>query len=108
MNNPLGGMGLNGGVHDAVMLTEAIGRALGPSGDDAALDHYANERRRIAVQYIQAQTAQNKQSIRQSDPEARNQRHDEQRRMADDPVASRNYLLRTSMIEGLRSVPAFE
>ena len=108
VNNPLGGMGLNGGIHDAVMLTEAIGRALESDGDNAALDHYASERRRIAVQYIQAQTAQNEQNMRQRDPEVRKQRQDEQRRMAADPVASRAYLLRTSMIEGLRSVPDFK
>ncbi len=63
VNNPLGGMGLNGGIHDAVMLSGAIGRAFESNGDDTALDHYANERRRIAVQYIQAQTAQNEQNI---------------------------------------------
>ncbi len=69
VNNPLGGMGLNGGIHDAVMLTDAIGRALESGGDNASLDHYANERRRIAVQYIQAQTAQNEQNMHQRDPE---------------------------------------
>ena len=111
VNNPLGGMGLNGGIHDAVMLTEALARALGGSGgsgDTRALDHYAAERRRIAVQFIQAQTAQNEQNIRQRDPEARRRRQEEQRRMAEDPAAARAYLLRTSMIESLGSVPAFE
>ncbi len=108
VNNPLGGMGLNGGIHDAVMLTEALARTLQSGGDTRALDHFAEERRRIALEYIQAQTAQNEQNIRQRDPETRRQRHDEQRRMAEDPAASRAYLLRTSMIEGLRSVPPFD
>ena len=108
VNNPLGGMGLNGGIHDAVMLTEAIARTLQSGGGARPLDHYAAERRRIAVQYIQAQTAQNEQTIRQRDPDERRRRHDEQRRMAEDPAAARAYLLRTSMIESLRSVPAFD
>ena len=28
INNPLGGMGMNGGIHDAINLTDAAGRGL--------------------------------------------------------------------------------
>ena len=108
VNNPLGGMGLNGGIHDASMLTDAIVRSMKTGAGSTALDHYATERRRIALQYIQAQTAQNERNIRQQDPAVRRESQDEQRRMADDLVAARSYLLRTSMIEGLRSIPPFE
>jgi hypothetical protein len=69
INNPLGGMGLNGGVHDAVNLAGKLAQVI--QGEDAALlDLYDRQRRGVTVEHVQRQTIQNKQNLEAKDPEA--------------------------------------
>lgn len=54
INNPLGGMGMNGGIHDAVNLCEKFCEIIFHDGDkDALLDLYDRQRREICVQFVQ-------------------------------------------------------
>jgi len=106
VNNPLGGMGLNSGVHDGVTLAETLARVWRGEEDDAALEAWAAERRAINVEYVQALTIQNKRTIEERDPEVRRQRHDEMRRLAEDPRRARDYLFRTSMLATCRKADA--
>jgi 3-(3-hydroxy-phenyl)propionate hydroxylase len=99
VNNPLGGMGMNSGLHDAVELTRAL-----LSGDDARLDEAAARRRWVATDYVQTQTHGNWEQIRQRDPAARERLHAQLRDRAADPAKARDYLLTTSMIDSLRTV----
>ena len=108
VNNPLGGMGLNGGVHDAVNLAEKIGRIWRGEADLDLLDRYTKERRTVAIEVVQRQTEQNARDIGEKDPETRRRRNDDMRRLADDPAKARQYLLRNSMIESLRQAAAME
>ena len=103
VNNPLGGMGLNGGIHDAVSLASALADVWHGRAQEQALDEYSERRRRIAIDYVQAWTHQNAVAIAQSDPDARRRQQDELRATAADPERARRYLLRTSMIEALRA-----
>lgn len=50
VHSPAGGQGMNAGILDAVSLAPALARAL--SGDPAALDAYATERRPVAAQIV--------------------------------------------------------
>jgi 3-(3-hydroxy-phenyl)propionate hydroxylase len=102
VNNPLGGMGLNGGIHDAISLAENLSKVWHGQAGDSALDDYAEHRRRIAIESVQAWTHQNATAISQSDPQARRLQQQELRETAADPVRARRYLLRTSMIDMLR------
>ena len=106
VNNPLGGMGLNFGLHDASSLAERLARVYSGEADAALLDQYDRQRRAVAEQYLQAQTIANKQMLEERDPLQREARKAEMRRTAADPAAVRRYLLRTSMIEGLRAAAA--
>jgi len=102
VNNPLGGMGLNGGIHDAVSLARALADVWHGHAQARALDEHAERRRRIAIDYVQAWTHQNAVAIAQSNPDARRRQQNELRATAADPERARRYLLRTSMIEALR------
>jgi len=102
VNNPLGGMGLNGGIHDAVSLARALADVWQGHAQGDALDEHAERRRRIAIDYVQAWTHQNAVAIAQSDLDARRRQQNELRATAADPERARRYLLRTSMIEALR------
>jgi 3-(3-hydroxy-phenyl)propionate hydroxylase len=102
INNPLGGMGLNGGIHDAVALAETLARAWrGEDGPDA-LDRYEAQRRPIALEYINTHTIRNKQNLEARDEDARRRFRETVRRAAADPAAGREYLLQVSMIASLR------
>lgn len=103
VNNPLGGMGMNSGLHDAVAFAKVL-----VGGDDldarADLDAVAARRRWVATDYVKTQTHGNWEQIRERDPAARAALHATLRERAADPVKARDYLLTTSMIDSLRTV----
>jgi 3-(3-hydroxy-phenyl)propionate hydroxylase len=102
VNNPIGGLGLNCGIHDAVDLTGLLGQVL--RGEEAAeqLSLYDARRRPINVKYVQEQTIANKKRLEAKDPDARAENLAFLRRTAADPVAHRAFLLRTSLLESVR------
>jgi 3-(3-hydroxy-phenyl)propionate hydroxylase len=102
VNNPLGGLGLNFGIHDAVELASLLGRVL--RGDAAAsiLDDYDRFRRPLNVEYVQQQTIANKKRLEEKDPAVRANNNAALRKTAADPAAHRAYLLRASLIESVR------
>lgn len=100
LNNPIGGMGMNGGLHDGLNLAGKL-IALYRHGTDQ-LDAYEVERRPVAVEHINATTARNRETLAERDPAARKKKQDELCRMAEDPVAAKSYLMKTSMISSLR------
>ena len=106
VNNPIGGMGMNGGLHDGVSLARRLIRIVRGEAPQPLLEHYERERRPIAIEYINANTGRNKKLMEERDPAVRRQSQDEMRRIADDPVLARDYLMRTSMITALRAAAA--
>jgi 3-(3-hydroxy-phenyl)propionate hydroxylase len=102
VNNPLGGMGMNSGIHDAVELGGALAELIRGGAD--RLDEVAARRRWVASDYVKAQTHGNWEQIRERDPEARKQLHAELRARAADPARMRDFLLTSSMIDSLRTV----
>ncbi len=101
INNPLGGMGMNGGVQDAFNLSDKLVDILLHGADTALLDRYERQRRAVAIEYINANTARNKMTIEERDPVARRKTHEALRAIAADPAASTDYLRKTSMIDAL-------
>jgi 3-(3-hydroxy-phenyl)propionate hydroxylase len=108
VNNPLGGMGLNGGVHDAVNLAPKLISILQEGGDEALLDQYDRQRRPIAVEYVQQQTIRNKKMIEERDPAVRKKTYDELRAKAADKDQAIAVMLQTSMINAVRKSDALE
>jgi len=102
VNSPIGGMGLNSGVHDAFNLADKLARILQGAAHDSELDRYDRQRRQIAVKHTQAQTMRNKRLLEERDPAIRKRNHEELRRTADDPALARKFLLRTSLFDSLR------
>lgn len=102
INNPLGGMGMNSGLHDAVLEAGALADVITGSGSRAALDDVCEGRRQVALSYVGTITKDNWERLRQTDPEAQRAHHDELRALAADPDRARAHLLNTSMINSLR------
>ncbi|MBV8534373.1 MAG: FAD-dependent monooxygenase, partial [Alphaproteobacteria bacterium] len=95
VNNPIGGLGLNCGIHDAMELASLLANVCRGESPEAALDRYDRTRRPINVEYVQQQTIANKKRLEERDPAVRAATAAELRRTADDPAAHREFLLRT-------------
>jgi 3-(3-hydroxy-phenyl)propionate hydroxylase len=107
VNNPVGGMGMNGGIHDAVNLAEKL-EAILLTGAPAVplLDRYTAERRKAQVDYIQAQSIQNKETLGESDPEVRAAKLDTIRRIGADQDKHDAFIRRACLIDSLADAPA--
>ena len=102
VNSPIGAMGMNSGIHDAVNLAAKLSSVLRGDTADEVLDRYVRQRRHVAVAHVQAITIRNKKLMAEADPEVRRRNRDELRRAADDPVLAREFLLRASLISSVR------
>lgn len=100
INNPLGGMGMNGGIHDAMNLVDKLSQVL-EGGDEGLLDLYSRQRRAVAMDYVQQWTHRNREILRETDPAVRQANLDELKAIADDPKRAYPYLRKTSMMASL-------
>ena len=106
VNNPIGGMGMNGGIHDAMNLADKLAELWHGRAEASVLDRYTRQRRKAQVDYVQAQTIQNKKSLEEKDPAIRRQHLDELRRTSEDVALHKKFLYRSSLIDSLNSANA--
>jgi len=102
VNNPVGGLGLNCGIHDAMELAETLDRVASGQAGEELLDRYERRRRPINIEFVQQQTVANKKRLEERDPKVRQNNFDELRRSAADPALHKRFLMRTSLIESVR------
>lgn len=107
-NNPIGGLGMNGGIHDAVNLGGKLDAVLNRGGDVANFDRYSRQRRKAQIDGVQAQSIANKKLMEARDPKIRKQQLDDIRRTAEDPELHKAYLRKSSMIMSLNDANAVE
>jgi 3-(3-hydroxy-phenyl)propionate hydroxylase len=107
VNNPLGGMGMNFGIHDAFSAAEKLARVW-HGEDPAILDLFDRQRRHVANAFLQTMSIQNKQALEDSDLQSREKRLQDMRQTAADPERAKAYLMRTSMLESMRVAAAIQ
>jgi 3-(3-hydroxy-phenyl)propionate hydroxylase len=101
VNNPIGGLGLNSGIHEAWDLAQIL------STETPDLDAYERRRRPLNIEYVQEQTIANKKRLEEREPAQREKRFDELRAMADDPRRHKAFLMKASLLESVkRAAPA--
>jgi 3-(3-hydroxy-phenyl)propionate hydroxylase len=98
INNPLGGMGMNGGIHDAINLTSRLVDVWNGSEAESELERYDRQRRLVTLEYIEKQSIQNKRNLESDGIEFARSLAE----IAADAGRSYDYLLRVSMIASLR------
>mgnify|MGYP001502346552 CR=1 FL=1 len=108
VNNPLGGMGMNGGIHDGINLAKKLVEILNNDACNKLLDLYDRQRRSIAIEYIQSHSIRNKKNIEEKDPKIRRMRQIELKKIADNRQRSIEFMLDTSMINGVRKSLSIE
>jgi len=97
LDSPAGGMGMNGGMHDAQCLVEHLVPVL-QGADDSLLDRYSRRRRTIALEEVQRLSARNYRWLREADPDKREQIWQELQDIVNDRGKIRDFLLNSSMI----------
>jgi len=108
VNNSVGGLGLNGGIHDAMELVDTLHRVVTKQAGEELLDRYTRRRRTLNIEFVQEQTILNKKRLEERDPAARQARFDELRATAEDPDRHKEFLLRTSLIASVRRASSIE
>jgi 2-polyprenyl-6-methoxyphenol hydroxylase-like FAD-dependent oxidoreductase len=101
VNNPIGGLGLNCGIHEAWDLAGLLDRVL-RGAPDSILDAYERRRRPLNIKYVQEQTVANKKQLEERDPARREKGFEELRRTAEDPARHKSFLMRASLLESTR------
>ena len=102
VNNPIGGLGLNFGIHDAMDAVGTLSAVALRGEDPAMLDHYSRRRRFLNVKFVQEQTVANKKRLEEKDTASRQASFDILRTTAADPARARAFLLRSSLIDSVR------
>lgn len=109
LNNPLGGFGMNSGIHDVWKLTEQLDLILRHGGNpDRLLKDYELERQAVMREFVQTQTIKNKEALERSSPQEQAARESQMANILNDDRLRRDYLLYQSMFKSLQKekVPA--
>jgi 2-polyprenyl-6-methoxyphenol hydroxylase-like FAD-dependent oxidoreductase len=106
VNSPSGGMGLNGGIHDAFELSKVLIDIIKNGADDRQLDLYDRRRRPIAQNEILIQADRNRARMRERDPARRRELLTELQAITGNRARMKTYLFKSSMLEGLRLAAA--
>ena len=99
INNPLGGMGMNGGLHDACNLGRKLVAIWRGEADRAtALAAYDRQRRELATRFVQEHTINNKRLMESSNPDVQRQRQRDLMAKAGDPAAAKAFVMERAMM----------
>ncbi len=105
INSPSGGMGMNGGIHDAFCLAPLLADVMRGAPIEA-LDAYTRKRRGVAADEILLQADRNRARMQEKDPAARRTAFEQLKATTADRNLMREHLIRSSMIAGLRRAQA--
>ncbi|WP_445376345.1 FAD-dependent oxidoreductase [Niveispirillum fermenti] len=106
LNNPLGGFGMNSGIHDAFNLCRRLTAIIKQGEDEASLDQFSRQRRGAARSFVQAQTIQTMEMMKEGHASAQEKRRDEMLAIRNDPAQRRQFLLRQAMFQSLADAAA--
>jgi 2-polyprenyl-6-methoxyphenol hydroxylase-like FAD-dependent oxidoreductase len=91
--NPIGGLGLTGGLLDCTSLADALLAVIEGRCDQHVLDAWAAERRRVFVEITAPMARENRRRVSERDPERRRADRERLRSFRDDRDAARAALL---------------
>lgn len=101
LNNPLGGFGMNGGLHDAWNLAEKLDGIINHKKDEDLLNLYDRQRRTVMNDFIQKQTIRNKKMIEETGDASYSSEWMRMRNLHENENERRDYMLRQSMTQSL-------
>ncbi|MGY8892424.1 MAG: FAD-dependent oxidoreductase [Pseudomonadales bacterium] len=108
MNNPLGGFGMNSGIHDAWNLCGKLETCLKKGHKESLLDLFDLQRRTVTHSFIQTQSKQNKALLEHGKNDAHSQQLQQMREYQKEPEKRREFLLRQSMFTSLQEAESLQ
>ena len=107
INNPLGGMGMNGGIHDAVNLAEKL-TSVWCGAPLENMGRYERQRRKVAIETVQAQALRNRAILNAENENQRSAYYKELQDIVADERKHKEYVMRSAMITSLRELEKVE
>ena len=99
INNPLGGMGMNGGLHDAWNLGGKLADIFAGRAHHAdSFAQYDQQRRELATSFVQQHTIDNKKLMESTDPNAQRNRQRSLMEKAADPAKAKAFIMERAMM----------
>ena len=104
VNSPLGGLGLNSGIHDAIDLSHRMLRIFEENGQnvEAEFETYAQARRAVALKYVRSISEKNTKVMTEKKEEERLRLQREMAETAADPERAHQWLLNSSLLLSVR------
>jgi 3-(3-hydroxy-phenyl)propionate hydroxylase len=102
LNNPSGGFGMNGGVHDAFNLADKLIAICNGADARAFLDRYTRQRRSAAIEDVHATSDANYRRHREKDPAKRREALNDLRAIIADRDKHRAFLMDNALITSYR------
>jgi 2-polyprenyl-6-methoxyphenol hydroxylase-like FAD-dependent oxidoreductase len=96
--NPVGGLGLAGGIVDGVALSNALVQLIEGKASEAILDQYSDERRKTFLEFTSPTVSEYKRRLSEADPERRKQNLAGLRHVCATPELTRQALLAPSRL----------
>ena len=101
LNNPLGGFGMNGGLHDAWNLAKQLDEIINHNKNEELLDLYDRQRRTVMNEFIQKQTIRNKKMIEETGDDKYSSEWNRMRNIHQNDTERREYMFRQTMAKSL-------
>lgn len=107
LNSPVGGFGMNSGIHDAVNLCGKLVEIVRHGADGPELlARYERQRRTVTENFVQAQTIENMKRMRDGWGSQRDAQRERMSRLVSDAAERRAFLMRQSMFTSLAEAEA--
>jgi 3-(3-hydroxy-phenyl)propionate hydroxylase len=103
INSPIGGMGMNNGIHDAFDLARILPSVRQSKRFDEALEAWALRRRSVAKDFVRVITDRNARALAERDEVSRLASQAELAAIASDPERARKWLRTSSMIDAVEA-----
>jgi 2-polyprenyl-6-methoxyphenol hydroxylase-like FAD-dependent oxidoreductase len=98
--NPIGGLGLTGGLLDALSLGDVLIAVVAGSRREDVLDAWARERRRVFLEVTAPTAQENRRRVSERDPDRRRSDAERLQRLTTDPEFARQALLGVCQLIG--------
>lgn len=102
INSPMGGMGLNSGIHDAYDVADKLSQVLRGEQDPSCLDAWALRRRAVALEEIQRLTRDTTEALSEDNGVKADTYQQMMSETAADPERALQWMLDASMITNVR------
>jgi 3-(3-hydroxy-phenyl)propionate hydroxylase len=106
LNSPMGGYGMNSGIHDGINIAKKLVAALRLGETEDIMARYDRQRRHITQSFVQKQSIENMKSMRNGWDQDREDKRERMETLQNDSEARLQFLIGQSMLGSLKEAEA--